>query len=346
LTASPALAQLPPLDTIPFGLHQPLDSTPLGLSITHPRPWDLTIRIFCGYNDNVPLVPYSTFFGTPFYPGAQESFYGGITTIGSYRLIQNDCWLAGVALRLDQTFNAKSIGPASSTSDGRDYNLTSVNPSLFVRRFFGFRYCSWVLPASIGMTYSFQRDWLPIEGPLIWHTNVHTLKWDLGAAVTRKLQVEIDYSLSFEDFNPNNSLDARDATAHAVGFSGTYSFQGGLRSITLGYQYGKSNADYKNFDIKNSHGITAKFRTRVWGPFWLVLNASSTWEDYKGFVVDYIPPPGRKWQRVEDYGAQFLFAVTERITIDLSYKYTSWSSNQREFEARRNNGGIGITYRF
>jgi hypothetical protein len=329
LAVPPALAQYPPSDNTSFGL-----------SITHPRPWDLSIRIFGGYDDNVPLVPYSTFCRRPFERCAKESFYGGFTTIGNYRFIQNENWLAGAALSFDQVFHTKNIGQTYTSTDGKDYNLTSVNPSVFGRYFFGFRYGSWVLPMSAGMTYSYQREWLPIKGPLIWHASVHTLKWDLGADVTRKLRIGIDYNLSFQDFNRADSTNARDSTAQAVGLSGTYSFHGGLRQITLGYQYGTSNAESRNFDIENSHGIKAKFRTRVYGPFWLVLDAGATWEDYKGFAADFIPPPGRKWQRIDDY------AVTRHITVDLFYKYTSWDSNQRQFEANRNNGGIGLTYRF
>lgn len=346
LAVSPALAQYSLLDSTPSGLNPAYDSTSYGLGITHPRPWDLSIRIFGGYNDNVPLVPYSTFCRGPFERCAKESFYGGFTTIGSYRLIQNREWLAGVELSFDQVFYDKNIGNAHSSSDPRDYNLTSLNPSVFGRYFFGFRYGSWVLPMSVGMTYSYQSEWLPIKGPLIWHASVHTLKWDLGADVTRKLQVKIDYSVSFEDFNRHNSIEARDATTQSVGLSGTYSFHGGLRQITLGYQYGTSNAESRNFDIENSHGIKARFRTRVYGPFWLVLDAGTTWEDYKGFIADFIPPPGREWQRIDEYGAQLLYAVTRHITFDLFYKYTNWDSNQRQFQAHRNNGGIGLTYRF
>jgi hypothetical protein len=321
-------------------------ASPFELGITHPRPWDLSIRAFVGYNDNVPLVPYITScHSSP--PCDLQSFYGGFSINGNYRFIETEQWRAGVGLSFEQVIQGHSIGPSCCTTDAHDFNLTSLSPSVFGRYFFGFAFGRWIMPASAGMTYSYRRDWLPpAHSGVLWQADSHTLQWDLSVDVIRQLKLGLNYSLSFLDFNPAVTLDARDATAHAVGLSGTYSFQGGLRTITLAYKYGTTNASSSNFDLQNSNGIKAQFKTRVYGPVWLVLDAGSTWEDYKGFTGGGIPPPGRKWQRVEEYGPTLLYVLTEHITADLFYRYTGWVSNQRQFEAHRNNGGMGVTYKF
>ncbi len=335
--ASPALAQ-----------YQPGTAAGQDYSFPGSRPWDLSIRAFIGYNDNVPLVPHVTGCGTPGGgPCAPGSFYGGFSITGNYRLIQTDDWLAGVGLSFDQTAHTKNIGPACCTTDGRDFNLTSLSPSAFARYNFGFAFGRWIMPASAGMTYTFRRDWLPPahEG-LFWQSTSNSLQWDLSVDVIRQLRLGLSYSLTFQRFNPNVTLAARDATAHSVGLSGTYSFQGGLRTITLGYQYGTSDAGSSNFEVQNSHGIKAKFKSHIYGPVWGALEVGSTWENYKGFTAGFIPAPGREWARVEDYGVFLYYVFTPHIQLDLFYKYTGWVSNQRQFEAHRNNGGTGVTYKF
>jgi hypothetical protein len=324
-------------------VYQPPGSSEYDPTFGERRQWDLSIRAFVGYNDNVPQVPYSTDFFS-FDPGAKKSGYGGLTIDGNYRLLQTNDYLLGAGLHFDQTFYGKNIGPTCCSSDPRDYNLTAISPSIFARYFFGL---TRRMPASVGMSYSYRQDWLPISpSGLIWHTKIHSLKWDLGVDVIRQLKVALGYNLSFLDFNPTQSTDSRDATAHGVGVSGTYAFQGGLRSITLGYQYGVYDARGRNWDASGSHGVKASFKTHVYGRLWAQFDVSSTWEDYKGFMNPDIPPPGRKWQRTENYGAQLLYVLTKHITLDLFYNYTGWVSNQRKFEANRNNGGFGVTYRF
>lgn len=294
------------------------------------------------------LYHYITTCGTP--GGgecAKQSFYAGVTLNGSYRLIQTEQWLAGLGLNIDAVFHEKNIGPSCCTTDGRDYNLISISPSAFGRYFFAVAAGSQIMPSSLGMTYSFLQDWLHITGSgLIWHTHVNTWKWDVSIDPIRQARLGLSYSLSLLDFNPTQSLSARNATAHAVGLTGSYSFQGGLRTVTLGYQYGTSDANSKNFEVNYSNGVKAELKSRVYGPLWLVLNAGATWEDYSGFKSGFIPAPGRKWQRIENYGAQLLYTLTRHIQLDLFYNYTGWSANQRQFEAHRNNGGMGATYRF
>jgi hypothetical protein len=331
-----------------FAQYQPTPGAGQDYPFPGARPWDLSIRAFIGYNDNVPLVPHSTACGTPGGgPCAPGSFYGGFSIDGSYRLIRTDYWLAGVGLSFDQTAHTHNIGPACCTTDGRDFNLTALSPSAFARYFFDLDVGSSFWLGSAGMAYSYRRNWLPpAHSGLLWQTNMNTVQWDVAVNPIRQLRVGINYSLSFQDFNPAVTLNARDATVHAVGLSGTYSFQGGLRTITLGYQYGASDARSSNFEVQNSNGIKAQFKTLVYGPVWLALEAGSTWEDYNGFTGSSIPPPGRKWQRIENYGAQVVYVFTPHIQLDLFYKYTGWVSNQRQFEASRNNGGMGVTYRF
>lgn len=326
-------------------VYQPPGSSEYEPTFGERRRWDLSIRAFAGYNDNVPQVPYSTnFFSED--PGAKKSGYGGLTIDGNYRLLQTDEYLAGAGLHFDQTFYYKNIGPACCSSDPKDYNFMAISQSVFGRYFFALAPGLRVMPASVGMAYSYRQELPTSLSGLIWHTKIHSLNWDLGVDVIRQLKLALNYNLSFLNFNPTYSTDSRDATAQSVGVSGAYAFQGGLRTITLGYQYGVYDARGRNWQVPGSHGVKASFKTHVVDRLWANLNVSSTWEDYKGFIDPDIPPPGRKWQRTENYGAQLLYVLTNHITVDLYYNYTGWVSNQRKFEANRNNGGMGTTYRF
>jgi hypothetical protein len=327
-------------------------SRPLGSPLENPnydfqrlegRPWDLSVRAFLGYNDNVPLVPHSTFFTADGKKRDRSSLYGGLTLDGNYRFLQKEDYLLGVGLNVNEVVYVDRWGEGTVP---RNYNLTTANPNLFGRYFFGLALDRWIMPASLGMKYAYRRDWLGYK-PEIWFTSSNNLQWDLTVDVIRQLRLGLNYNLSFIDFNPKASFfNQRDATAHAVGLTGTYLIQGGLRSITLGYQYGVSNAKGRNFDVDGSNGLNLQFKSRVYGPLWAVVDGGWTWEDYKGFIIDFIPPPGRKWQRIDNYGLTFIYVVTDHINVDLFYRYTGWVSNQRQFEAHRNNGGSGVTYRF
>lgn len=307
------------------------------------RPWDLSVRAFVGYNDNVPLVPYISACSKDC---AKQSFYGGLSISGNYRLVQNQQWLAGVGLNFDEVAYSHNIGAACCTTDGQDYNLTAVSPNAFARYFFGLKMGGFdrIMPSSAGMTYSYRRDWLQIVGPLIWHTSIHTLQWDVAVDVLRQLRMGLNYSVAFSDLNRAQSFNSRDTTAYLVGLNGTYFFQGGLRSITLDYRLGTTDARGEKFDIPFTNGLKGRFQTRVLGPLWLALDAGSTWDRYRGKTFAGVGT--RRWQRTEKYRGTLLYSLTQNITMDLFYEYTGWVANQREFEANRNNGGAGVTYRF
>jgi len=284
-----------------------------------------------------------SFFREPDSGRDRNSIYGGVSLEGNYRLLQKEDFLLGIGLNTDQVIYADHTGEGTVP---RDYNLTTVSPNVYGRYFFGIGLDRWIMPASVGMKYAYRRDWLGYE-PHIWQAFSNNLQFDLAVDVVRQFKLGLNYNLSFINFNPKVSFfNQRDATAQSVGLTGTYSFQGGLRSITLGYQYGVSDAKGKNFDVDGSNGFNLQFRSRIYGPLWAVIDGAWIWEDYKGFNIDFIPPPGRKWQRIDNYGLTFIYVVTDHIKIDLFYRYTGWFANQRQFEAHRNNGGLGITYQF
>ena len=311
------------------------------------RRWELSIRPFIGYNDNVPMVPYKT--------GCQQdctkaSFYGGVSISGNFRLLQTDQWLAGVGLNFDQVGYTRHTGPGCCSTDGDDYNLTAVSPNMFARYFFGLQVGDFrrVMPSSVGMTYSYRRDWTRIVGPLIWHTAINTVQWDLAVDVLRQLRMGLNYSVAFSDLNRGGRLGAafnsRDTTGYLVGLNGTYFFQGGLRSITLDYHLGTTDARGNKFDIPFTNGLKGRFQTQVVGPLWLALDAGSSWDKYRGKTFAGVGT--RRWQRTEKYRGTLLYSLTDHITADVFYEYTGWVANQREFGGNRNNGGAGVTYRF
>jgi hypothetical protein len=332
--ADDAIYSYPPTPLSPFPSYE--------RSAVQARPWDLSVRAFVGYNDNVPLVPYVSSCSKDC---AKQSFYGGLSISGNYRLIQNEQWLAGVGLNFDEVAYSHNIGSACCTTDGQDYNLTAVSPNAFARYFFGLRLGGpRIMPSSVGMLYSYRRDWLQIVGPLIWHTSIHTLRWDVAVDVLRQLRMGIDYTVGFSDLNAAQSFNSRDTISYSVGVNGTYFFQGGLRSITLDYRLGTTDARGSKFDIPFTNGLKGRFQTRVIGPLWLALDVGWIWDRYRGKTFAGIGT--RRWQQTERYRPTLLYSLTEHITADLFYEYTGWLANQRAFAASRNNGGAGVTYRF
>lgn len=324
-------------------VYQPPGSSRDNPTFGERRPWDLSVRAFLGRNDNVPLVPDSTDFYSED-PAAQKSNYAGLTIDGNYRWLQTNDYLAGAGLHFDKIHYDKNLGSPCCTSDPRDYNLTAVSPTIFGRYFFGLANG---MPASVGMAYSYSKDWLAFtRAGREWFTKIHSIDLDFETDINRQLNLAVTYNHSSYDFNPVQAANTRDGTAQTLGLVGTYNIQGGLRSIVLGYQYGVYDADGRNWDITDSHAVNAGFKTHLHGPVWANLDVSYTWEDYRGFSAVGIPAPGRKRQRIGDYGLSILYLLTQQVTLDFYYRHTDWSSNQQTFEADRDNFGIGATYRF
>jgi len=308
------------------------------------RAWAFSLRFFTGYNDNVPLVPDKTTFSDE---GDRSSLYGGLTATGEYRLLSGPEWAAGVNFRFDQLgyTDRKAAVPAAAASDPNDYDLTAVAAGGQVRRFFkaGDR------PASLGVSYSFRRDWLADIGAEDGWSRVHTVALDLALDLSESMRISTEYRLAFEDFDDDRNqpqLDSRDGLRQSLGLTGAYFFDQKRRAVILGYRYMENDTDGSNFRVQSSHSVRGRFQSLVAGPVWAGVSAGFTRENYDGFVTGFTPPPGRTRQDIRKYGAQLLWLVSARLSLDLYYIYEDYAANQPEFEADRANVGAGLTVKF
>ena len=286
------------------------------------RPWDLSFRLFTGFDDNVPLESEAADF-----TGDDDSSHNGTNISGSYRIIQNSKWMTGVGATFIQNLHIES--------DVNDYNLTTVNPRLFA----DYSFQAWGKPATAGMTYLYRQDWLGGDD----YEESHTFTLNVGLRMTRDLQSAVYYQLAFEDFNddgtdPDNT--SRDATNHKVGLRATYSFDQNRRSLMMNYEYSSNRAEGDNF-IFNSNRILLRFSTLMIRPLWLVLDASYTDQDY----TRYDPKP-RRTQGNQYYRAMLLWPLDQNLTADLSYSFGKYDGSEGRFDAERNNVVLGLTYRF
>lgn len=300
------------------------------------RPWDASIRLFVGHNDNVPLAPDATFFS-----GERESAFGGISLDATYRLVQSADWTAGVALTLDRLAYSETGTPNPAYDPPEQYDLIALNPSLFALRHF--RLANG-MPAQVGISYGFRREWLPVHAGGL---KSHDLK--LKAAVNPRpdLTLGASYTYGRDDFEvefPDPTLDDRDATRHAFGLSATYYWDDRLRSVSVSYTRAVNNADGSNFEY-DANIFTGRFESHLYGPLWLGLEVSRDNRDYDGFV-GFIAPPGRTDQDITRYGAELLWQIDRSWTADAYYTKSRYDASQPEFKADRAEFGIGITYRF
>jgi len=287
-----------------------------------PRPWDASIRLYAGYDDNVPLESDSSTFSKD-----EDSAHFGTCISGLYRIVQNSQWRTGVGVTLIQNLHVNS--------DVNDYDLTTVSPSLFA----DYSFDAWGKPSTAGMTYLFRQDWLGGDS----YEKSHTLTWDVGIRLTPTLQSSVYYHLAFEDFDNEGSdpdRSSRDTTNHKIGANATYSFDRNRRSVMLNYEYGRNRADGDNF-VFNSNSILVRFTTLLIRPLWLVLDASYSDQDY----TRYNPTP-RRTQDNQNYRAMLLLPINQNLTADLSYSYSKYDGNESRYDAERKKLALGATYRF
>ena len=312
---------------------QPIDNEALRAA---PRPWDLSVRLFLIHDDNVLLIPEATIF-----TGDESAVGYGVSVDFEYRFIQKDDWVAGATLSFAQSgYSGSNPGVPFNHSDQNDFNLTTVTPGVYVRYLFDVK----ETPMSAGMSYAFRRDWRSKEA----FTKVHTLQWDVSVSPSPDLSITGFYSVAFESHDLKRlmpALDSRDGTRHVLGASGEYWFDRNRRAVSLGYQFIITDTDGANFEA-DAHAVTLGFKTQVYGPVWLALDAAFAFEDYKNGFISFIPPPGRRRQDIIDFSATILWQMTQNVSLDVFYNYTRWNSNSPNFDAERHAVGAGVTYRF
>ena len=286
------------------------------------RPWDLSVRLFSGYDDNVPLDSKASRF-----IGDEESLCFGANLSGAYRIVQTSRWRAGVGASVTQTLHAES--------DVEDYDLTTVSPNLFAQ----YSFMAWGKPATTGLVYTYRNDRLGGDD----YEQSHALAWNIDIQPARAWHTGLYYRLAYEDFDfegTDPDRTSRDATSHTIGLQATRIFDRNRRSIMVNYEYGCNDADGDNFEF-DSHKILGRFRTLLVRPFWLVLDAAYTDQDY----TKYTPEP-RRTQNNWNYRAMLLVPLNPKLTADFSYSYAKYDGSEAQFDAERKKVLIGLTYRF
>ena len=303
-----------------------------------PRPWDLSLHAFFGYNSNV----QKEVDDDPFFMGDTDSKYFGLTADGVYRFYQTPVWTAGAGLRLDQTVYLEDqddsvMGP---TDDQSDYNLTVINPSLFVNRAIMVA----GRPGTVGGSYSLRYEDAKVEAV---DNLSHSFSLNSGVRVAPDWEVGAAGTLSWTDFEvefPDENQDGRDSFYHRTELNVTKHL---LRATSLkgSVAYAKNHADGRNFDY-DGWSFNGTFRTWVYGPLWSELTAGYDMRDYRGFQSGFTAPPGREEQDIYSVNLTLYWVFGPNWIADAYAGYSRYDSNSSEFESDQTNVGVGLTYKF
>ena len=317
-------------------LEKPSEGPPIRTE-SEDKPWDASIRLFVGYNDNVPLVPDNSFF-----VGDEDDIYGGVILSGVYRAYQKD----GLTIGVNGMFEAigyAGIGQSPAGSDETDdYNMWVATPGVFV----SYRHDKFKVPMTHTLAYDFRWE----EGGQIAAIgrDSHTFRLINTFHVRSDLDINFRYEHGFDDFSvtfPNPQLDDRDANWYTLRGGVKYWWYRLLRNVEVYYEYLNNNAEGRNFRF-DSHEIRGRLESHLWGPIWGALDVGYRYGNYDGFVSGFIPPPGRDYQHFFDIGGQLAMYLRRNVTLDIYYKFTAVYSNQPQFETDAHNVGVGITFSF
>jgi hypothetical protein len=293
------------------------------------RPWDASVRVFFGHNDNVQLVPDATVFNPN---GERESAYLGVSLDAAYRFIQTTEWTAGAAMTADRLVYDKG-GVRTLTYDPPDwYNLTALQPTLFARRHFQLA----DMPASAGITYGYRQERLKVHAGGL---QSHTVRLDAALATLPNLTFDASYTYGNDNIDvPFTGTKIRDAERDVVGLGAVYAWNQGLRKVKVSYSHTDNDADGIDWDY-TGNAFKARFETRLTGPFWLGLEASRDKRDYNGGW-------GRTEQEIIRFGAQVLWILDTHWVADVYCDTDRYDANAPAFETDQTQYGAGITYRF
>jgi hypothetical protein len=303
------------------------------------RPWDLSIRAFVGYNDNVQLVPDSS----PFFVGDHKSAVMGLQVRGLWRLEPMDGLTITPVVQLEQTFHtddAQSVGtPNVSTNDANDYDLTVIAPGLEGR----YAFAVTGLPAFVSLRYDYRYEEADVHAAGL---DNHTVTGVIGISATPQLELSLAYAHTWQDFDlvfPPTGLNGRDADLDTITATATYRFTRRC-SLDVSYQYLNNASEGTNFDYE-SHGVRARFETHLVGPLWGAVMGGYRRGDYMTYT-GFVPPPGRTRQDIYDVGVQLIYVIDRHWSVDVFYQHSTYESNSAVFEADENIVGAGVTFRF
>jgi hypothetical protein len=286
------------------------------------RPWDLSLRVFTEYNDNVPLAGDAGGFGAD-----ENSFGAGFSAAGVYRFVQRAPWEFGVGGAFVQTGYLEE--------DVNDFNYTSVAPNVYG----SYKFMMGAMPSRFDLSLNTRFDWL---GGDYFQTSI-TPQASLMFIPMPRLAVTVYTGVSFDDFDDdtdNPDVLSRDAVQYRIGVSTRYVFPSGQQSIGGLAEYSHNDADGDDY-VFDSWRVSANFKTRIFGPVSGEVQVGYTNEDYTEFTTD----PQREQDNFFATVALYV-ALSEQLTLDAYYTFTHMEGSTDEFTLDRSLAGIGLTYRF
>lgn len=302
------------------------------------RFWDLSIRPFLGYDDNVQLVPDQSFFD-----GDTESFFGGLNVKASVRAPLGPRLTVAAAAAIENVWYAEdqSDPTAGVNSSQDDYNLAAVSPTLAAT----YADRAGDVPFTLGAQYAFRFEDGDVKAIGL---EENTFGLSATAQLTPRLGVALGYRHQWSRFDVsfpgNNALNGRDADTDSIDLSARYRWDRGRRSISVGYGFTRNNADGKNFDY-DAHEISTEFSSLLIASLWGRVSFSARFADYDGPGFGFIAIR-RKEQYVFDSGVALVWVFCPNLSADVFYQRQDIESNTASFEYDRNNVGAGLTYRF
>ena len=299
------------------------------------RPWDLSIRTFFGYNDNVQVVPDDSFFS-----GNSEDFSMGATLTGVYRPIQEDGFVVGLTLQATHLLHLQNTHGGDGSSS--DYDMTTAAPGVFVM----FNYEVFDIPVTKTLTYTFRFE----EGRDIEAIGLESHA--IGVNCALHLRPDFDLILAYvhgwDDYDvtfPDPELDDRDGQRDSISVTGKYTWDRGLRNVAVTYTFVHNDAEGRNFDY-DSHGIRGRIESHLIASLWGALELGYSYGDYRGFVSGFVPPPGRERQESLNVSLQLIYVVSEKWSVDFFYQFSQQMANTDQFESETHIVGGGVTFRF
>jgi hypothetical protein len=297
--------------------------------------WDLWIRTYVGYDDNVQFVSD----GNPFFAGDRESGYLGLTLEGVYRFMDQGNVDAGAALRVDKVYfmeGLDSVAGPGWVNEANNYDLSVVEPALYLN----FRNEGGTIPFYGRATYSFR--WEETEESGIGGEG-HNLGIMLGTEVSPCLHAELSYLHGWDDFDINRADpdNERDGERDRISFS---LIQPGSESgpqIVLRYSYLSNDSDGKNFRY-DGHELMFRVEGQVSERVGAAFQVSYADLDYPDAVASGL----RTESDVMKAGVQLVYSIDENWTADLYYNYLEVDSDTAIYDGERNDVGMGLRYDF
>ena len=285
-----------------------------------PRPWDLSLRAFGTYDDNVALTSDATGVG-----GTEDTFGVGSAVSGVYRLVQTSAWQAGLG------GSAFYNRPLSTPS----FRSTGFSPNAFA----SYRTGIHQMPLRIDGAFSLSRDWVGGDP----FSSAFSPNVSATLQATDRLLVSTSLGARFSEFQDDGALPeetSRDGTAYTAGLSGTYQLGAGWPNLTLGYAYAVDNTDGTDF-VTEAHQVNARVDMPL--PYAALLSVGGQYARVN--YPDFSTSPGRQQ---DNYQVQTTLTVPvgREVSVDVNHVYNLNTSNIASFDTSRNQVTFGVSYRF